>query len=95
MKIALTRRTEETHHLNYSVLMKKTCQIKTANQFQFSPLDSAHTQNTDSLEIKLIPRKLLKTTSTQEEYHPSIPKKLRHPSKNEKRVKIATFRLKT
>jgi len=30
MKIALTRRTEKTHHLNYSILMKKTCQIKTA-----------------------------------------------------------------
>ena len=29
MKIALTRRTEKTHHLNYSILMKKTCQIKT------------------------------------------------------------------
>ena len=29
MKIALTRRTEKTHHLNYSILMKRTCQIKT------------------------------------------------------------------
>jgi hypothetical protein len=30
MKIALTRRTEKTHHLNYSILMKRTCQIKIA-----------------------------------------------------------------
>ncbi len=29
MKIALTRRTEKTHHLNYSILMKRICQIKT------------------------------------------------------------------
>ncbi len=29
MKIALTRRTEKTHHLNYSILMKRTCQIET------------------------------------------------------------------
>ncbi len=30
MKIALTRRTEKkTHYLNYSILMKRTCQIKT------------------------------------------------------------------
>ena len=29
MEIALTRRTEKTHHLNYSILMKRTCQIKT------------------------------------------------------------------
>jgi hypothetical protein len=31
MKIALNRKTEKTHHLNYSILMKKTCQIKTPN----------------------------------------------------------------
>jgi hypothetical protein len=29
MKIALTRITENTHHLNYSILMKRTCQTKT------------------------------------------------------------------
>ncbi len=29
MNIALTRRAEKTHHLNYSIFMKRTCQIKT------------------------------------------------------------------
>ncbi len=29
MKIALNKRTEKTHHLNYSILMKRTCQVKT------------------------------------------------------------------
>jgi len=30
MKIAFTRKTGKTHHLNYSTLMKKTCHIETA-----------------------------------------------------------------
>ncbi len=29
MKIALTKRTEKTHHPNYSILTKTTCQSKT------------------------------------------------------------------
>ncbi len=30
MKIALTKEQKKTHHLIYSILMKKICQIKTA-----------------------------------------------------------------
>jgi hypothetical protein len=38
MKIALTRKTEKTYHLKNSILMKKTCQIETA---QLVPVSAA------------------------------------------------------